>query len=141
MINAIKFYRIGRWLLIKRIPFIPKMFELVIFLTYNSKIPMSAKIGKGSFFAYGGIGCVLHDRTVIGDNVVIGTNVTIGGKSKKFKVPRIGDNVYIATGAKILGSIKIGNNVIIGANAVVISDIPDNVVVGGVPAIILKTNE
>ncbi len=66
--------------------------------------------------------------------------MTIGGRSGKENVPVIGNDVYIATGAKILGDIKVGNNVIIGANAVVIKDVPDNCVVAGVPAKIIKQN-
>jgi len=50
----------------------------------------------------------------------------------------IGDNCYISTGVTILGPVKIGNNVIIGAGAVVVNDIPDNCIVGGVPAKIIK---
>lgn len=138
MINAVIFYRIGRWFFINKIPFVHRIFELLIFLIYNSKIPVSSKIGKGSFFSYGGIGVVLHARTKIGRNVQIGTNVTIGGRSGKFEVPEIGDNVYISTGAKVLGPILIGDNAIIGANAVVIHDVPRNAVVVGVPAKIIK---
>ena len=44
----------------------------------------------------------------------------------------------IGAGAKIIGGISIGNNVSIGANSVVTHDIPDNVVVAGVPAKIIK---
>lgn len=51
---------------------------------------------------------------------------------------KIGDNCYIGTGATILGPVTIGNNVTIAAGAVVINDIPDNAVVGGVPAKVLK---
>ena len=83
----------------------------------------------------------MHARCKIGDNVDIGTNVTIGGRSGHYVVPVIGNNVYIATGAKILGPIKIGNNVTIGANAVVINDVPDNVIVAGIPARIIKSNK
>ena len=50
----------------------------------------------------------------------------------------IGDNCYIGTGAVILGPIKIGNNVTIGANSTVIHDVPDNAVVVGSPAKIIK---
>lgn len=50
----------------------------------------------------------------------------------------IGDNCYISTGVTILGPVKIGNNVTIGAGAVVNKDIPDNAVVAGVPAKIIK---
>lgn len=52
--------------------------------------------------------------------------------------PVIGDNVKIGTGAKIIGGVTVGNNVFIGANAVVVKDVPDNCVVGGVPAKIIK---
>ena len=48
----------------------------------------------------------------------------------------IGDNVDIGAGAKLLGPIRIGNNVVIGANAVVITDVPDDSIAVGVPAII-----
>lgn len=50
----------------------------------------------------------------------------------------VGDNCYISTGVTILGPVKIGNNVTIGAGAVVNHDIPDNAVVAGVPAKIIK---
>ena len=50
----------------------------------------------------------------------------------------MGDNVKIATGAKILGAITIGDNVTIGANAVVVKDVPSNVVVAGIPAKIIR---
>ena len=141
MINAVAFYKIGRWFFLKKTPIVPTFFELIIFLIYNSKVPMSAMIGKNTFFAYGGIGCVLHDRTVIGSDCSIRANVTIGGKSKHYNVPVIGNNVYIATGAKILGPITIGSNVTIGANAVVINDVADNAIMAGVPAKIIKYNE
>ena len=141
MFNSIYFYRLGRFFYMTNIPVLPKIVELIIFLIYNSKIPSSCEIGKGSFFSYGGIGVVIHARTKIGRNVEIGTNVTIGGRSGHFDVPRILNNVYIATGSKILGPIEIGNNVIIGANAVVINDVPNNVIVGGIPARILRKND
>jgi serine O-acetyltransferase len=66
--------------------------------------------------------------------------VTIGGRSASIGVPVIGDNVYISTGAKVLGDITIGNNCVIGANAVVISNVPDNTVAAGVPAKVIKQN-
>lgn len=41
---------------------------------------------------------------------------------------------------KIIGPVRIGNNVEIGANSVVVKDVPDNCVVAGVPARILRSN-
>jgi len=140
MINAVFFYRIEHWLYKKKIPFLPKLFQLFIFLTYNSSVPYQCSIGKGTKFSYGGISVVVHKRTVIGNNCVIGSCVTFGGRSGIFDVPKVGDNVYIGTGSKLLGNITIGNNVIIGANAVVLSDVPDDAVVVGIPAKIIKYN-
>ncbi|PCI07045.1 MAG: serine acetyltransferase [Flavobacteriaceae bacterium] len=138
--NAYKFYYIAHWLYKRKIPLLPKIIRLFIFLIYNSSIPYEAVIGKGSFFAYGGIGVVIHKKAIIGKNCLLGSNITIGGKSGELNVPVIGDNVIISSGAKVLGPIKIGNNVSIGANAVVVKDFPNNVVVAGVPAKILKNN-
>lgn len=50
----------------------------------------------------------------------------------------IGDDVWIGGNVTIVGGVKIGSNVIIGAGAVVTKDIPDNSVVGGVPARLIK---
>lgn len=138
MINAIKLYRISNFCYRNKIPLLPKIIKLLIFFMYNSSVPHQAKIGKGTILGYGGIGVVIHKRTVIGENCTIGTGVTIGGKSGHFEVPEIGDNVYISTGAKVLGPIKIGNNAIIGANAVVIKNVPKNAIVAGVPSKIIK---
>jgi len=123
-----------------RIPLLPKFILILIRITFGCQIGLGAKIGKGSALGYGGLGIVIHDRVVIGKNVLITQNVTIGGTSKQYNVPEIGDNCLIGPGAKILGPVKIGNNCIIGANSVVTKDIPDNTLVGGIPAKILKSN-
>ena len=41
-------------------------------------------------------------------------------------------------GSKVVGNVHVGNNVVIVANSVVINDIPDNCIVGGIPARILS---
>lgn len=65
-------------------------------------------------------------------------NVTIG--NNRGGIPTIGDNVFVGVGAVVVGKIKIGNNVQIGANAVVTKDVPDNAVVVGNPAYIIRLN-
>ena len=141
MINAIIFYRIERWLYLKRVPLLPKLVKLFIFLLYNSAIPYHCSIGKGTRFSYAGISIIIHKRAVIGKNCVIGSCVSLGGRSGLIDVPIVGDNVYIATGAKLLGNVIIGNNVTIGANAVVLNNVPDNAVVVGIPAKVIKYND
>ena len=51
---------------------------------------------------------------------------------------KIGNNCYIGTGVTILGPITIGDNVTIAAGAVVVDNIPNDCVIGGIPAKILK---
>ena len=58
------------------IPVLPKLITLLIFLIYNSKIPYQAKIGRGSTFGYGGMGVVIHSKS-IGNNVTIGANAVV----------------------------------------------------------------
>lgn len=124
------------------IPVLPKLITLLIFLIYNSKIPYQAKIGRGSTFGYGGMGVVIHSKSIIGVNCTICQQVTIGGGNSRFPgVPVIGNNVYIAKGSIVMGGITIGNNETIGANAVVTKPVSDNAIVAGVPAKILRIKE
>jgi serine O-acetyltransferase len=76
----------------------------------------------------------------IGENCTILPGVVIGNKYRHLTddFVSIGDNCYLGLGVKIFGSVTIGNNVIIGANSVVTKDIPDNCIVGGIPARIIR---
>lgn len=137
--NAIKFYRIGNWCYRHKIPVLPFLFKAITYLLFNCVVPYTTEIGGGTKFAYGGIGCVVHGRTTIGERVIIGQNTTIGRSLDPEDFPTIGNDVYISAGARIIGKIHIGNNVIIGANAVVNKDVPDNCIVAGVPAKVIRT--
>lgn len=65
----------------------------------------------------------------------------IGTKDGDTNRPVIGNHVAFGPGAKCFGKLTIGNNVFIAPNAVVTKDVPDNCVVGGIPAKILKRKE
>lgn len=94
--------------------------------------------GKGlQIYHYGYL--IINSAVRIGDNATLYPGIEIGEKDGG--CPMIGDNVFIGAGAKIFGPIKIGNNVTIAANAVVVKDIPDNAIVGGVPAKIIKIKQ
>lgn len=97
----------------------------------------SFDIGGGLYIQHGFSSMIAAKS--IGKNCWINQQVTIGYNGQG-DPPVIGDNVTITCGAKVLGNIHVGSNVIVGANAVVIRDVPDGCVVGGVPAKILKTN-
>ena len=57
------------------------------------------------------------------------------------KTVKIGDNVWIGGRAVINPGVTIGSNVVIASGAIVTKDVPDNVVIGGNPARIIKTIE
>lgn len=102
---------------------------------FGIQIPFRCDIDEG--FNISHFNCiVIHTNVKMGKNCYISQGVTIG--VSKGKVPLIGDNVYIGSGAKVIGGVTVGNNVSIGANCVVTKDIPDNVVVVGVPGYIVK---
>ena len=50
----------------------------------------------------------------------------------------ISDDVWIGANAVILPGVTIGKHVVVAAGAVVTKDVPDNTIVGGVPATIIK---
>lgn len=74
----------------------------------------------------------------IGKNCVITVGTVFGHRKGGDEAVIVGDNCYFGIGCKILGGVKIGNNVSVGAYAVVIDDIPDNAIVAGIPARIIK---
>jgi serine O-acetyltransferase len=119
MPNSIFFYRIARWLHLKKIPLLPKIIQLFIFILYNCRLPYKADIGSGSFLVVKGLGVSLHDNTIIGKNCSIGIGSKTVGKSPYKNVPKIGDNVFIGPGVVIAGPVVIGNDVIIAPNSVV----------------------
>lgn len=79
----------------------------------------------------------------IGKNCTLLPGVVFGNKCEESDKDRVlvGDNCYFGIGVKVFGSVNIGNNVTIGANAVVTHDIPDNAIVGGIPAKIIKIKD
>ncbi len=103
------------------------------------EIHPGATIGKGLFIDHGH-GVVIGETTIIGDNVTLYQGVTLGGtgKQKGKRHPTLEDNVMVGTGAKVLGDITIGAGSMIGAGSVVLSDVPPNSTVVGVPGRVVK---
>lgn len=103
------------------------------------EIHPGAKIGSGFFIDHGN-GVIIGETAVIGNNVTLYQGVTLGGTGKEQgkRHPTVGDNVMISAGAKVLGSFTIGENSKIGAGSVVLSAVPPNSTVVGVPGRVVK---
>ena len=103
------------------------------------EIHPGAKIGNRLFIDHG-MGIVFGETTEIGDNCTIYHGVTLGGTGKDHgkRHPTIGNNVLISCGAKVLGPFKVGDNARIAANAVVLSEVPEQATAVGIPAQVVR---
>jgi sugar O-acyltransferase (sialic acid O-acetyltransferase NeuD family) len=88
-----------------------------------------------------GIGCILYYNVIVAHDSKIGDFVELSPSATLLGRVEIGSFTHIGANATILPDIKIGSNVIIGAGALVTKDVPDNVLVYGVPAKIIKKIE
>ena len=100
----------------------------------DRKIPLYAKLIR------------IHDNVRIATNVSFAThdithyvlnkmpNSRGGGYSETIGCIELMDNVFIGANSTIVGGVRIGPNAIVAAGAVVTKDVPENSVVGGVPA-------
>jgi serine O-acetyltransferase len=131
---AILCYRYSHWASKLRIPVIRQLFVIpaLIWQRLNQMflgifISPDAEIGPGLVIhtPYG----VFIPPVKIGANCTFSTGALLGSG-----VRSVGDNVYFGAGCKIVGDAKIGNNVVIVANSVVLTDVPDNITIMGVPA-------
>jgi serine acetyltransferase len=78
----------------------------------------------------------------IGDNFSCKHLTTVGNKNDDENLrPVILSNVILGASVTIIGNITIGNNVIVGAGSVVVKSVPDNSIVVGNPAQLIRKNE
>lgn len=91
----------------------------------NSIISCDIEIGKHVLI---NLGCSLSHDNIIGNFCTLSPGVTLGGRVV------IGEGSFIGLGTNIIHNVKIGSGCIIGAGSLVIKDVPDNMMVYGIPA-------
>lgn len=137
--HAILLHRITHRLHRIGIPVLPRILAYLNRFITGVEIHPAARIG-GGFFIDHGMGVVIGETAIVGESCTIFHQVTLGGTGKECgkRHPTLRDNVVVGGGAKILGNIVIGSGVYVGANSVVLTDVPDNCTVVGIPGRIVK---
>ena len=138
-VHAIIFHRVSHWLWEHNLRFLARLNSQIARHCTGIEIHPGAKIGR-RFVIDHGMGIVIGETAEIGDDVLLYHGVTLGGtgKDQGKRHPTIGNNVLISTGAKVLGPFRVGDNSRIAANAVVLSEVPDNATAVGIPARIVR---
>lgn len=118
-----------------------------LFPPFTTNFGRFTKIGKEVFINHGCSfldlgGITIEDKVLIGPQVKLVTeNHPLNPEVRTGLIPQpilIRKNAWIGAGATILPGVTIGENAVVAAGAVVNKDVPNNTVVGGIPAKILK---
>jgi len=106
----------------------------------NSTINIGAVIGERTMID---MNAVVGARAIIGKNCHIGAGAVVAGVLEPpSKTPVIiEDDVLVGANAVILEGVRVGRNSVVAAGAIVTTDVPENVVVAGSPARIIKNKD
>ena len=105
------------------------------------EIHPGATIASGVFIDHGA-GLVIGETAVVEKGVMLYHGVTLGGTGKDTgkRHPTVREGALISAHAQVIGPIEIGAKAKVGAGAVVVSDVPSDVTVVGVPAKIVRVH-
>ena len=137
--HALFYHRQAHWLYQHKHFFLARALSQFARHMTGIEIHPGAKIGKRLFIDHG-MGIVIGETAEIGDDVLLYHGVTLGGTGKDHgkRHPTIGNNVLISTGAKVLGPFRVGDGARIAANAVVLSEVPEDATAVGIPARVVR---
>jgi len=133
-LHALWAHRITHWLWEHGFLLLARLLSQWARLLTGIEIHPGAILGK-RFFIDHGMGVVIGETARVGDDVTIYQGVTLGGTGKRNgkRHPTLRNNVVVGAGAQILGNITVGENSRVGAGSVVLTDVPDNSTIVGVP--------
>ncbi len=132
--HARQFHRLAHTLYQWHIPVLPRLLSHISRFFTGIEIHPGAKIGEGLFIDHG-MGVVIGETAEIGDSVTLYQGVTLGGTShqRTKRHPTLGNNVVVGVGAQLIGDITIGENTKVGAGSVVVTSVPADATVVGIP--------
>lgn len=85
-----------------------------------------------------GENAIINSGAIVEHDCVIGPHAHVATGARLASAVRVGDDSFVGIGASVRPGIQIGRRVVVGAGAVVVNDVPDDVIVVGVPARILR---
>jgi serine O-acetyltransferase len=141
-VHALFFYRIAHFLhRTLRLKLMARFVSHWGRLLTGIEIHPGATLGKRVFIDHG-MGTVIGETAEVGDDCLLYHGVTLGGTGKERgkRHPTLREGVVVGAGAAVLGNIVLGRNVKVGAGSVVVSDVPDNATVVGIPARVVGTD-
>ena len=105
------------------------------------EIHPGATIASGVFIDHGA-GLVIGETAIVEKGVMLYHGVTLGGTGKDIgkRHPTVREGALVSAHAQVIGPIEIGAKANVGAGAVVVSDVPSDVTVVGVPAKIVRVH-
>ena len=105
------------------------------------EIHPGAEIAEGVFIDHGS-GLVVGETAIVEKGVMLYHGVTLGGTGKDVgkRHPTVREGALVSAHAQVIGPIEIGKNAKVGAAAVVVSDVPADVTVVGVPAKVVRVH-
>lgn len=130
-LRAMVWFRVASWLKANGVRGVGSFVQRRLFRVYGLELEVGADIGGGCYIAHPS-GCTIRVER-LGENATIVAAVTVGA-NKEYQWPVVGDRVYLGAGCRVLGPIVVGDDVKVGANAVVLTDVADNITMVGVPA-------
>jgi sugar O-acyltransferase (sialic acid O-acetyltransferase NeuD family) len=125
-------------------------FDIINVIHPHTTIAKTVTLGKGVIinagsiiqpFARIGNGVMIHAGVIVEHDNIIEDYASLAPGVKLAGWVKVKKGAYVYTGASVINRITIGENAVVGAGAVVLEDVPDNAVVVGVPAKVIKYRE
>lgn len=138
-VKALAAHRISHFLWRHHLKLLARMHSQFWRFWTQIEIHPGAEIAHGVFIDHGS-GLVIGETAIVEKDVKLYHGVTLGGtgKDKGKRHPTIRQGALISAHSQLLGPIEVGENAKVGASAVVVTDVPPEVTVVGIPAKVVR---